>query len=64
MSSEDLKERLAYFETKLGEARQKVAAKGPFLPKFSAGFTTEKLKSWHEVIAVIQDRIATIKAQG
>jgi hypothetical protein len=63
MSGEDLKDRLAYFEARLSEARQNATAKEPFLPKFSAGFTTEKLKSWHEVIAVIQERIATIKGQ-
>jgi hypothetical protein len=63
MSSKDLKVRLAYFETKLAEAREMATAKEPFLPTFSAGFTTEKLKSWHEVIAVIRERIATIKAQ-
>jgi hypothetical protein len=50
-----------YFEMRLAEARQKVTAKEPYLPKFSAGFTTEKLKRWNEVIALIQERIASIK---
>jgi hypothetical protein len=63
MSTEDLKERLAYFEMRLAEATQKAAAKETYSAKFSAGFTTEKLKSWNEVIALIQERIASIKVQ-
>jgi hypothetical protein len=63
MNRNDLKERLAYFEMRLAEATQKSAAKETYSGKFSAGFTTEQLKSWPEVIALIQERIASIKTQ-
>lgn len=63
MSSEDLKERITYFEMRLAEARQKAATKEAYSAKFSAGFATEKLRSWHELIALIQQRIASIRAR-
>jgi hypothetical protein len=39
--TEDLKERLAYFEMRLAEATQKAAAKETYSVKFGVGFTTE-----------------------
>ncbi|WP_213806720.1 hypothetical protein [Granulicella sp. dw_53] len=63
MSQIDLQERLTYFEAKLEEAVRLSAAKNPHSPKFSAGFTTTKMKDWRETTALIQERITRIKAQ-
>ena len=63
MSKEDLQKRLAYFEQRLEEAKRNNAAKLPHPRTFDAGYTTEIFKSWVESIAVINERIAGIKAQ-
>ncbi len=63
MSQENLKQRLAYFEERLEEAKRRNAAKEPHPRSFDAGYTTETFKTWVESIAVINERIAGIKAQ-
>ncbi|HXC96696.1 MAG TPA: hypothetical protein VNU92_13435 [Edaphobacter sp.] len=63
MSKENLKERLAYFEGKLEEAKRRNAAREPHPRNFDAGYTTEVFKTWVESIAVINERIASITAQ-
>lgn len=63
MSKEDLQQRLAYFEQRLEEAKRNNAAKLPHPRTFDAGYTTEIFKTWVESIAVINERIAGIKAQ-
>ena len=63
MSKENLKQRLAYFEQRLEEAKRNNAAKLPHPRTFDAGYTTEIFKTWVESIAVINERIAGIKAQ-
>lgn len=63
MSQENLKQRLAYFEQRLEEAKRNNAAKLPHPRTFDAGYTTEVFKTWVESIAVINERIAGIKAQ-
>ena len=63
MSKEDLNRRLAYFEEKLEEAKRKNAAKEPHPRTFDAGYTTDIFKTWVESIAVINQRISSIKDQ-
>jgi hypothetical protein len=63
VSQENLKQRLAYFEERLEEAKRRNAAKEPHPRSFDAGYTTETFKTWVESIAVINERIAGIKAQ-
>jgi hypothetical protein len=63
VSKENLNERLAYFEERLEEAKRKNAAKEPHPPTFDAGYTTDHLQTWGESIAVINERIASIKGQ-
>jgi hypothetical protein len=63
MSQEDLKQRLGYFEQRLEEARRKNAAKEPHPRTFDAGYTTDIFKTWVESIAVINERISSIKGQ-
>jgi hypothetical protein len=63
MSKQDLQQRLAYFEQRLEEAKRNNAAKLPHPRTFDAGYTTEIFKTWVESIAVINQRIAGIKAQ-
>jgi hypothetical protein len=63
VSKEDLKQRLAYFEKRLEEAKRKNAAKEPHPRTFDAGYTTDIFKTWVESIAVINERIAGIKDQ-
>jgi hypothetical protein len=63
VSQENLKQRLAYFEERLEEAKRRNAAKEPHPRTFDAGYTTETFKTWVESIAVINERIAGIKAQ-
>ena len=63
MSKEDLNQRLAYFEEKLEEAKRKNAAKEPHPRTFDAGYTTDTFKTWVESIAVINQRISSIKDQ-
>jgi hypothetical protein len=63
VSQENLKQRLAYFEQRLEEAKRNNAAKLPHPRTFDAGYTTEIFKTWVESITVINERIAGIKAQ-
>jgi hypothetical protein len=63
VSKENLKERLAYFEKRLEEAKRKNAAKEPHPRTFDAGYTTDTFKTWVESIAVINERISSIKDQ-
>jgi hypothetical protein len=63
VSKENLKQRLAYFEQRLEEAKRNNAAKLPHPRTFDAGYTTEIFKTWVESIAVINERITGIKAQ-
>jgi hypothetical protein len=63
VSKEDLNRRLAYFEEKLEEAKRKNAAKEPHPRTFDAGYTTDIFKTWVESIAVINQRISSIKDQ-
>jgi len=63
MNQQDLKQRLEYFEQRLEEARRKNAAKEPHPRTFDAGYTTDIFKTWVESIAVINERISSIKSQ-
>ena len=63
MSQENLKDRLAYFEGRLEEAKRRSAAKEPHPRDFDAGYTTETYKTWGESIAVIKERIVGIQRQ-
>jgi hypothetical protein len=63
MSEADLRQRLVYFEQKLMEAESMSIAKEPLPAKFSAGFTTERPKTWPDTIKLIKERIATIQDQ-
>ena len=63
MSKENLNQRLAYFEERLEEAKRRHAAKEPHPRSFDEGYTTETFKTWLESIAVINERIASIKDQ-
>jgi hypothetical protein len=63
MSEADLRQRLVYFEQKLTEAQRMSIAKEPLPAKFSAGFTTEKPKTWSDTIKLIKERIAGIQDQ-
>jgi hypothetical protein len=63
VSKENLKQRLAYFEKRLEEAKRKNAAKEPHPRTFDAGYTTDTFKTWVESIALINERIAGIKDQ-
>jgi hypothetical protein len=63
MSDTDLEERLAYFEGKLAEAKRR-SASGELHPRsFDAGYTTETFKTWADTIAVIAERLASIRRQ-
>jgi hypothetical protein len=63
MSEKDLKQRLAYFEGRLDEAQRRSANKEPLPKAFSAGFTTDPIKTWPETIVLIKERITSIKEQ-
>ena len=63
VKTDNLRTRLAYFEEKLEEAKLNFAAKESAPKTFSASFTTDPLKTWPEVIAVIKSRIADISEQ-
>jgi hypothetical protein len=63
MSDVNLKQRLLYFEEKLEEAQTRFAAKEPHPRDFDAGYTTERFKTWPESIAIIKERITSIKGQ-
>jgi hypothetical protein len=61
VSMENLRQRLAYFEGRLEEAKRKHAAKEPHPPTFDQAYTTETFKTWPESIALINERIAGIQ---
>ncbi|WP_158944761.1 hypothetical protein [Granulicella sp. S190] len=63
MNEENLKQRLAYFESRLEEAKRRHSAKEPHPRTFDAGYTTDTFKTWGESIALINERLATINAQ-
>jgi hypothetical protein len=63
MSETDLRQRLVYFEQRLAEAERMSLAKEPLPAKFSAGFTTERPKTWPDTIKLIKGRIAGIQDQ-
>jgi len=63
VSEENLKQRLIYFEKRLEEAKRKSAAKEPHPRNFDAGYTTDTFKTWVESIALINERIDSIKNQ-
>ena len=63
MNEENLKQRLAYFEQRLEEAKRRHSAKEPHPRTFDAGYTTDTFKTWAESIALINERLATIHAQ-
>jgi hypothetical protein len=64
MRTENLNDRLLYFEGKLHEAQAKYAAKEPHPRSFDAGYTIEVLKTWPDTIDVIKERIVGIKKQN
>ncbi|HEX3969225.1 MAG TPA: hypothetical protein VHW70_14760 [Edaphobacter sp.] len=63
MSQENLKQRLAYFEERLEEAKRKNAAREPHPRTFDAGYTTDTFKTWVQSIAIINERITSIKSR-
>jgi hypothetical protein len=63
VSHENLKNRLAYFEGRLEEAKRRSAAKESHPRDFDSGYTTETFKTWNESIALIKERIAGIRRQ-
>ena len=60
MNEENLKERLAYFQQRLEEAKRRHSAKEPHPRNFDAGYTTDTFKTWRESIALINERLAII----
>jgi len=63
MNEENLKERLAYFQQRLEEAKRRHSAKEPHPRNFDAGYTTDTFKTWGESIALINERLASINNQ-
>jgi hypothetical protein len=63
VSYSNLKNRLAYFEGRLEEAKRRSAAKETHPRNFDSGYTTETFKTWAESIAIIKDRIVGIQQQ-
>lgn len=63
MNEENLKERLAYFQQRLEEAKRRHAAKEPHPRNFDSGYTTSIFKTWGESIALINERITSINNQ-
>ena len=63
MSNSNLKNRLAYFEGRLEEAKRRSAAKETHPRDFDSGYTTETFKTWNESIAIIKERIVSIQQQ-
>jgi hypothetical protein len=63
VSNSNLKDRLAYFEGKLEEAKRRSAAKETHPRDFDSGYTTETFKTWNESIAIIKERIVGIQQQ-
>lgn len=63
MNEENLRERLAYFQQRLEEAKRRHLAKEPHPRNFDAGYTTDTFKTWKESIALINERLASINNQ-
>jgi hypothetical protein len=63
INEDDLRQRLIYFQRRLADAETMSIAKEPLPAKFSAGFTTEKLKTWPDTIKLIKERIAGVQDQ-
>jgi hypothetical protein len=63
MNEENLKERLAYFQQRLEEAKRRHSAKEPHPRNFDAGYTTDTFKTWGESIALINERLTSINNQ-
>jgi hypothetical protein len=63
MNEENLRERLAYFQQRLEEAKRRHSAKEPHPRNFDAGYTTDTFKTWGESIALINARLASINNQ-
>jgi hypothetical protein len=63
MNEENLRERLAYFQQRLEEAKRRHSAKEPHPRNFDAGYTTNTFKTWGESIALINERLASINNQ-
>jgi hypothetical protein len=63
MNEENLRERQAYFQQRLEEAKRRHAAKEPHPRTFDAGYTTTIFKTWGESIALINERLASINKQ-
>ncbi len=63
MNEENLRERLAYFQQRLEEAKRRHSAKEPHPRNFDAGYTTDTFKTWRESIALINERLASINNQ-
>ncbi len=63
MNEENLRQRLAYFQQRLEEAKRRHSAKEPHPRNFDAGYTTDTFKTWGESIALINERLANINKQ-
>jgi len=63
MNEENLRQRLAYFQQRLEEAKRRHSAKEPHPRNFDAGYTTDTFKTWGESIALINERLASINNQ-
>lgn len=63
MRTENLNERMLYFQAKLKDAQTRFAAREAHPRTFDAGYTTETFKTWPQTIDLIKERIATIKEQ-
>jgi hypothetical protein len=63
MNEENLRQRLAYFQQRLEEAKRRHSAKEPHPRNFDAGYTTDTFKTWGESIALINARLASINDQ-
>ncbi len=63
MNEENLRQRLAYFQQRLEEAKRRHSAKEPHPRNFDAGYTTATFKTWGESIALINERLASINNQ-
>jgi hypothetical protein len=63
MNEENLRQRLAYFQQRLVEAKRRHSAKEPHPRNFDAGYTTDTFKTWGESIALINERLANINNQ-
>jgi hypothetical protein len=63
MNEENLRQRLAYFQQRLEEAKRRHSAKEPHPRNFDAGYTTDTFKTWGESIALINERLTSINNQ-